>query len=541
MKGKGADGWFKKHKAQLGWLIAIVIITRGIELLPLFRSLDRSMLDLVSHLHPGGRASQIYIVEIGEEDYRDIFGGLSPLNPSRVAALIQTIQKSDPAVIGVDLDTGGQQWCAAENSSQKPSTKRAGKHQRLAGICSDLRSNPLNNDESVASKMLANLANAGKIVWAGVPLNLDSMEKEDVSPQIECPLGGRESPFGDRKHNLVTTNQIGAVILPEDVDGKVREHRSEFKDFFLTCWDNAPGSRGDASRTLETFDVAVANMCETNKKCKEFLHGTDAPPWPKRMVQRIVETLKGWVPPKMELVDFSGQENAFLIVQAGEFLDKNGHSKDIPLQPMKGHIVLLGGAYSAARDEYRTAWGKMHGVELFANGIQSRAAGYTMPAEWPPAYILSIGVDLALGVLVIWLLGLMAKKKPGAAEGGQVGTSNIIEVTIAIAVALVSLVLLYEFYASNIWLGAVPVVVASVFLEPIHRMHEELKKARTKLAEVTQQMKDIQKQPAGSGKHLVLLPELPRDRTAHESTVMDKSGIEKDRAAADDREKRESA
>jgi hypothetical protein len=233
--------------------------------------------------------------------------------------------------------------------------------------------------------------------------------------------------------------------------------------------------------SLESFDVAIANMCESSKKCKELLHGTAPSPWPKNWIQQSVEKLKGWIPPEKELVDFSGQQNAFRIVQSREFLDKNGQARNAYPQLMEDHIVLLGGAFAAARDEYRTTWGKMYGVELFANGIQSKKGGYIMPGEWPPILILSILVDLALGVLAIWGLSLMTRKSGGPNET-QLGASWK-ETIAALLLVAVSCVLLYEFYASNIWLGAVP-VVAGAFLERVLNMYLELRKTRKALDRV---------------------------------------------------------
>jgi CHASE2 domain-containing sensor protein len=54
--------------------------------------------------------SAVAIVDIDDEDYRDLFGSTSPLNPERLQELITEIAKGDPAVIGIDIDTSSSQF-----------------------------------------------------------------------------------------------------------------------------------------------------------------------------------------------------------------------------------------------------------------------------------------------------------------------------------------------------------------------------------------------------------------------------------------------
>src|ERR1700739_2913163 len=150
---------------------------------------------------------------MGDQEYKEVFDGKSPLAASKVAALITAIQQSHPAVIGVDLDTGNDDWSTLMESAKKePSRKKAPKKSRLAEAGAGLATKKV---ESPNLDMLANLPHAEDAVWAGVPLNLEDMDKKGVPLQVECPLGGTAS-------QLAAINQIGVAILPEDPDGKVR-------------------------------------------------------------------------------------------------------------------------------------------------------------------------------------------------------------------------------------------------------------------------------------------------------------------------------
>ncbi len=54
--------------------------------------------------------SAVAIVNIGDEDYRELFDSTSPLDPTRLQRLIADIAKGAPSVIGVDIDTSSPRF-----------------------------------------------------------------------------------------------------------------------------------------------------------------------------------------------------------------------------------------------------------------------------------------------------------------------------------------------------------------------------------------------------------------------------------------------
>jgi CHASE2 domain-containing sensor protein len=54
--------------------------------------------------------SAVAIVNIGDEDYRNLFESTSPLDPARLQRLIAEISKGEPSVIGVDIDTSSPRF-----------------------------------------------------------------------------------------------------------------------------------------------------------------------------------------------------------------------------------------------------------------------------------------------------------------------------------------------------------------------------------------------------------------------------------------------
>ena len=54
--------------------------------------------------------SAVAIINIGDEDFRNLFEGTSPLDPARLQRLIADIVKGEPSVIGVDIDTSSPRF-----------------------------------------------------------------------------------------------------------------------------------------------------------------------------------------------------------------------------------------------------------------------------------------------------------------------------------------------------------------------------------------------------------------------------------------------
>jgi CHASE2 domain-containing sensor protein len=418
--------FFANNKKSFRWLCVSILAVRLVELgVPLFEHLDRAFLDLFARLHARPTPSEIYLVEITDDDYKTRFGSRSPLDPKMVQTIINALEKQQPAVIGVDLDTSDPSWAGYVPSGNST------------------------------------------VVWAGVPTDLSSIDQEGAAFEVECPIGGSCSRFTETKGGA--ESRVGLVVLPEDSDGNVRQHRRDFPDALLNCTRD--------KRSLLPFDLAITDACSpggsTTSKSKPSdlcQHTRQDPNFTK-----LLKDLFG--PPKKEYFSWNGRYQ-FRIVSASEFLPADnegkpgdpqrsqvqagggGEEETSSASPMQGRIVLLGGAYGAGRDNYWTSLGKMPGVELLAYGIYSAANGYTMPATWAPIYISSILVDFLLGSLVICITMWL-------------GTGETKERVMAIIGAVIPLILLYETYNSNIWLGAVPVVVG-VGLERVHKMKERI-------------------------------------------------------------------
>lgn len=72
--------------------------------------LETIVSDADMRLNPPPTDSPVAIVNINDDDYRNLFVGTSPLDPALLQTLISDIAKGEPAVIGIDIDTSSPRF-----------------------------------------------------------------------------------------------------------------------------------------------------------------------------------------------------------------------------------------------------------------------------------------------------------------------------------------------------------------------------------------------------------------------------------------------
>jgi CHASE2 domain-containing sensor protein len=95
----------KRMLMALPALLAAVILVAFFANTDSYRNVEKALLDFQMHRNMPAEESPVAIVEIRDEDYYAIFGGQSPLNPTKLNQLISAIAKGQPCVIGVDIST----------------------------------------------------------------------------------------------------------------------------------------------------------------------------------------------------------------------------------------------------------------------------------------------------------------------------------------------------------------------------------------------------------------------------------------------------
>ncbi len=177
------------------------------------------------------------------------------------------------------------------------------------------------------------------------------------------------------------------------------------------------------------------------------------------------------------ILNFSGDRYAFPCMSVRRLKQLAARPFWSTSSPLQGRIVLLGGAYRAARDLYFTPVGPRYGVEIAAQAIQSELSwGGVRPLNRGIALL----IDFASGIALIWLNQKFH------------GRYMLFINTLFIAVASLFGSLL-AFYAFVYWFNFTAVLV-SLWIHVLwereahaRKMKDELKSTEKELREVRQE------------------------------------------------------
>ncbi len=159
--------------------------------------------------------------------------------------------------------------------------------------------------------------------------------------------------------------------------------------------------------------------------------------------------------------NFSADRYAFGHTDAGSIL-RHLDSPDIK-GALQGKIVILGGNYAAARDEYFTPIGPIPGVDLVAYAMETEFRGGGMRELQKIAVFF---VDVLLGCLLATVAFHSKNRKWATA------------LVIALAVLLPFVGSYLVFRSWNLWLGFLPVILGAllhIHLDYIHELKEKAK------------------------------------------------------------------
>jgi CHASE2 domain-containing sensor protein len=306
-----------------------------------FRGFETSHLDTMIRMQKLDLSQNIVVVEISEDDYQKIFEGTSPLDKFKLLDLVQAVQKYNPRVIGVDIDTND--W-GAPCKRNKGDASCPEKCARLTERLDALRKaeKPLPGAEKLRSA----------IVWAAVPRSLES-------PLAVNP-GLRTLPLNCDRPETQPCDRLGVPRFPIDEGGSVRHYERRVE--VAKLGDSCPtGARPDGEKCyMPTFAQAIL----------EEYSGADKPDSDERVI-----------------FNFHGDRYQFQTIDSRQFFpdekiksdtrtrqeikNENNEIDESRAALLNGKIVLIGGGFPEARDEYFTPMGPMEGVKLNALAIQT--------------------------------------------------------------------------------------------------------------------------------------------------------------------------
>jgi CHASE2 domain-containing sensor protein len=423
----------KALKHAIPVLLIIILVMSFLEVTRPFEYVKGALVDAFTRSDKIEMPNNLLIVEISGDDYTDFFKATSPLDPNVVLQLITALQPVRPSVVALDLDTSDAQWACVD---------------------------PLK---------VQNLLPESKFVWAQVPLQSHGGERsaeEAARITLGPVLGGK----------ITDEKQMGLARFPQGEDGYVRQFRSTYEvegklPAALPCPPSpqdkikqAPSQTPVSAQTTPVETGTTREMPAFFRAIAEAYHQADPT---KSKLAELSE--------KTKYLQFTGTRHNFYTVGANHLLtkDEKGHvvAKSFTAEGLQKPIVLVGGAFPEARDEYYTPFGSMPGVELIANAVETELGrGVTELGPWTLRVI-----DFCFGLLIVFIYFVNADR-PIHALGWSLG-----------AMGLVVAVGALFYYGVGAFLNFVPVMAGMV----IHQMIEGTQQAAELKEQVSKLRKDV--------------------------------------------------
>jgi CHASE2 domain-containing sensor protein len=323
---------------SLPLVITLSLLSHYLSVHGWFSGMETYSLDSLLRLNVPGQSDAIVLVTIDDDDYNRYFRGTSPLDAGTLFKVVDMILQARPKVLGIDIDTGHKSF----------STDRA----FPPNIVWARTAQPAEKGNSPAADSRA----------AAGPFKADPILGGDASTAAASPAA--------------PAPRSGIVLLPCDSDGLVRRYWR----YVNAVTDGADGQK---PATLCSFCWLVAREYRAgadSAKSEESKRHSEAEPGGKALHEGD----------ELPIINFGSGQRRFQRIPLSTLL-ANPRFADPKSSPLHGRIVLLGGRYQAARDEYWTPVGRMYGVELLAEITAAELDGnFLTPVDHKVAFLVDI-------------------------------------------------------------------------------------------------------------------------------------------------------
>jgi CHASE2 domain-containing sensor protein len=329
----------KVLRHQLPVLVAFSLLTLALEHMGWLNAFESFALDSLVLFRGQKPPSNVMIVTIDDQDYRELFGGRSPLDADKLRQVLAAIAAGQPKAIGVDLEN----------------------------------SDPRFADDSWP-----------RAVWARDGYVLEHDGGHGAQQIVRLPiLGGRFTEHAEGGE-IATDPPSGLVLYPRDHDGVVRRYQR----YFHSPRADPPS---DLTGEVDSLPWAIA------KQYARAMRAASEDPCPE--CERI-ESLEKQAGADALVLNFAGEQYRFNRLNVRNLLTAASKDYWAENSPLRDTIVILGGTYRAARDEYITPVGPRYGVELVAQAVASELQGGGIRTlNW----ILATAMDMINGLILIYL------------------------------------------------------------------------------------------------------------------------------------------
>lgn len=321
-------------------LVVVATLWRAREVIELVESPARDFATRAALPRPASEFG-VVVVRITEQDYATMFRGDSPLDAETIRQLVADIAAGQPAAIGVDLDTSDPRQRIVLTDTSIPVVWARG-------------ALPCNRELLTAQERLSCARTD-----AGEANATDSANRGDAKPKSHEIFAALPVLGGAPKV------RAGLVAFPLDAHGVLRRYVRALRTtegqimtlpIALLCATRAD-TDGDSVRGRARCDHAKGSRSE---------HHADARAEPEQ--SRYIDFRP---PARGTPLTLSASEVRDLARDQGTDAAREYRSGTL----FKGRVVVLGGQYRAARDEYPTPLGSMAGIDVITQIIETERAG----------------------------------------------------------------------------------------------------------------------------------------------------------------------
>ncbi|HWA97286.1 MAG TPA: CHASE2 domain-containing protein [Pirellulales bacterium] len=338
---------FRTHLVKhLPAMIGLMLVMFALEYFGLLHGYETRALDVLFGLQGSRESQQVMIVSVGDDEYHDpeLFDGTSPLRPDGLKKILDAVAAGGPSVIAVDFDSSSE---AFRNHQWPPAV----------WACD---AEPVADDEH---------GGHGSVTIHPFPALGGELIAQPASAGVRPP-------------------RAAVVLFPRDHDGIVRRYRRVFD--VVESEGDADGAH-PAQVQIDSLPWAAFKAFEATNNDRHGNNSSVAPTASSAAKPLRSEDL---------LMNFAGDRYSFARVPARVALIGAKQSWWSERSPLKDKIVLVGGFYREARDEYITPVGPMQGVELLAQAIETELLGGGIR---PLNTALAMAIEFIASVLLVYV------------------------------------------------------------------------------------------------------------------------------------------
>jgi adenylate cyclase len=303
----------KKFLRGIAVGVLVSVLTTILSALGFLRGWENQVFDFLSWWQKEERSTEVFVIEIDDADYREVFGSTSPLSREKLAALLGKLAQARPRVIGLDVDL---ETATPQDRFFKET---------------------LRSVAAIPVPIVLSLA-------AGEPV----ADGKDAGLLFEPP----SSRFAEGA-------LFGTTRFPRSKEGVIREMLL-FSEF----------GRGQVHPSFPLAVVAAAAGWDPPSLSAFLNAGPEQEPGAKGRNGRIGALISGARHSPRQKIQFIGDKTSFNALKSSVLLGM----PDPYLQAaniLRDKILLVGGTFQASRDFHSTPKGELSGIEIIANSVET--------------------------------------------------------------------------------------------------------------------------------------------------------------------------